>query len=188
MLIGLAIGIILGFSSALLIFSFKKMNRLSKIWIDFLRSIPAPALVPLALLLFGIGDISKISLVAFIVSLIILVNSLYGIHNANPTRIITAKTMGLNKLDTFLKVIVPDSVPHISSGIRMSISFSLIVVIVSEIVMGAEFGMGQKIIDYQLVYQISNMYAAIIAVGLLGYVTNKLYLNFEKKYIHWAGK
>ncbi|MFH1292478.1 MAG: ABC transporter permease [bacterium] len=188
MTVGLIIGIITGIMLGLIMSSSKKIYNTAEFWLDFLRSIPAPALVPLFLLFFGIGDISKIALTIFVTALLVAINTVYGVLNSKESRIMAGKTIGLSKREILLKIILPDSLPYISSGIRVAISFAMVVVVVSEMIIGANYGLGRKIIDYQLMFQTANMYAVIILTGILGYTFNKLYLIFEKRYIHWMGK
>jgi len=188
LIIGLLLGLISGLFAGLIIGLSKKIDQATEFWLDFLRSIPAPALIPIFLLFFGIDDSAKIALTAFITGLLMTISTAYAVKNINKTRIMVAKTMRLSKITTFIKIALPDALPNISSGIRISISFALIVVIFGEMIMGAVTGLGNKIIEYQLLYETADMYAVIILTGLIGYLANKSYLVFEKKYIHWMGK
>lgn len=186
--IGLSIGAIIGIASGLFIGYFKKVKQLSEFWLDFFRSLPPAALIPLFLLLFGIGNFAKIILVIFASSLIVTVSTIYGVNNANSTRLMWAKSAGLSNAQIFWHIILPESLPHISAGMRHAISFSLMLVIVEEMLMGGAGGLGKKINDYHLILETSSMYAVIIITGILGYALNKLYLIFETQKIHWAGK
>lgn len=188
LLVGLFLGIILGLSLGLLISISKKLTQLLGFWLDFLRSMPVSALFPLFLLFFGLGDLSKILMVIFTSSLIITINTIYGITNANQTRIMSGRSMGLNKTKIFLHIILPESLPYLATGIRHAISYSLIIVIISEMFIGAENGLGKRINDFHLTYEIASMYATIMLAGFTGYFINKLYLIFETKTIHWTGK
>lgn len=185
---GLGMGLILGLPLGIFLGSSEKIYKYLSFWIDWLRSIPPPALIPLFLLLFGMGDISKIALSAFLSTLIITVNTVYGIANANKNRILFAQTMKMSKFSLFTKVVFFDALPHISGGVRLAISLCLIVVIVGEMLIGTDAGLGKKIIDYHLTYEIPSMYAMIFLTGLVGYFINSTYLIFEKKYIHWQGR
>lgn len=153
--------------------------------IDFFRSIPAPALIPIFLLLFGIGNSAKIALTTFLVCLWMAVHTSYGIKNGNHERILVAKIIGLSRIKILLHLTIPEALPHISAGIRSSISLSLILTILTEIVIGADKGLGQRVIDYQLFYKISDMYAVILLTGLLGFIFNTSFLMLEKRLIHW---
>lgn len=187
MLIGLSIGSILGI---LIGFSALKSRGDTSLifWLDFLRSIPAAVLLPVFLLLLGLGEISKIVLIIFSVTLIMSINTIYGIKNINNTRLMVAKNLGLSRWQTFTKIIFPEALPHISSGLRQAISFSLIIVVVIEMLVSTKYGLGRRVVDYHLTYEISSMYAVIILIGIIGYSINKIYIVFENKKIHWLGK
>lgn len=156
--------------------------------VDFFRSIPALALFPLFLLFLGIGDSAKIGVVVFACFFVVLINAMYGVKNANKTRIMASKTMGANNFDIFRKIIFWDALPDIVTGLRISLSMSLLVVIVTEMFLGTEVGLGHRIYDAHLIYRIPEMYASIIIVGLLGYFLNKIFVWVERRSIHWAGK
>ena len=78
--------------------------------------------------------------------------------------------------------------PQIFSGFRVAISLSLIIVIVTEMFIGTEAGLGKRIIDAQLVYQTADMYAAILMTGVIGFILNKIMMLVENKVVHWKGK
>ena len=99
-----------------------------------------------------------------------------------------AQSMKLNKFTIFTKIVLPEALPYISAGARVAISYSLIIIVIGEMLMGGESGLGKRIIDFQLIFETSQMYATIILAGLLGYAVNKLYIFFETRMIHWAGK
>jgi NitT/TauT family transport system permease protein len=179
-LIGVPVGILMGFS--------EKIYASMELVIDFSRSLPAMALFPLFLLFFGLGDTAKISIAFWATFLFMVINTIYGVKSCKETRIMVAKTMGASKLQIFVKVILPSSLPGIFAGVRVSISMALIVVVVSEMFMGTIYGLGQRIYNASLMYKIPEMYAAILVTGIIGYLLNKIAVLFEGKFIHWAGK
>lgn len=180
MLIGIPIGLLMGY--------YRRVYDSLQFIVDFFRSLPATALFPLFLLFFGIGDAAKIAVVTFACSLIIIVNTMYGVRNATKLRIIAAKTMKANKIDLFKKVIIPEALPAIFTGLRIAISLALILVIVTEMFIGTMVGLGHIIIDSQLIYNIPEMYSAIILTGMLGYLINMGVIRIENKFVHWSGK
>ena len=175
--IGIPVGLILGNSA--------KLYKVSELLIDFFRSIPATALFPLALLFFGIGDMAKIGIVSFSCTLIMILQTYYGASNASKLKIDVLKTMKATKCDTFKYLLVYEALPHIFAGIRVIVSLSLILVIVTEMFIGTEYGLGKRLIDAQSTYRISELYAVIIFIGILGYELNQITLLFEKKLVHW---
>lgn len=179
-LIGIIIGLILGSS--------QKIYLASEFMVDFFRSLPATALFPMFLMFFGIGNTSKIAVAAFSCILVVLVNTMYGVKNTDKTRIIISKMEGASKSQIYYRVILPATLPEIFAGLRIGLSLSLIIVVVSEMFVGTSEGLGQRIINTHLTFEIPEMYAAILVTGLLGYFLNKIFVQVETKLIHWGGK
>jgi ABC-type nitrate/sulfonate/bicarbonate transport system permease component len=187
-LTGLLIGILLGIPLGMLMGYSDKIYSSLEVIIDFFRSIPAMTLFPLFLIFFGIGDKSKIAISAWGSFLFILINAIYGVKHSRETRLMSAKALRANKLQTFTKFIFPDALPEIAAGIRISISLSLILVIASEMLMGTRLGLGKRIYEAGLIYNMTEMYATILLAGLLGYLSNKVFYIIETRLIHWGGK
>jgi len=186
--LGFIVGLFLGVPLGLLMGSSQEIHDSLEIVVDFFRSLPALALFPLFLIIFGIGDKAKIAMATWATALIVLINTMYGVKGCKQTRIMVAKTMKASRWQIFSKVIFPDALPEIFAGIRIAISLALIVVIVAEMFTGTKWGLGQRIYNTSLLYKVSQMYAAIIITGLLGYFLNKLFMTIERKVVHWAGK
>ncbi|MEL6492937.1 MAG: ABC transporter permease [Cyanobacteria bacterium J06621_3] len=179
-ILGVPVGILLG--------SNERLYKSFEFLIDFFRSTPATAMFPLFLVVFGIGDFSKIAVAAFAGALVIFFNVAYGVMNTRKTRIMAAKAMGTPKWRIFIDVIFFETLPQTFIGLRTAISLTLVVIIVAEMFVGSTNGMGQRIIDSQQVFDMPGMYASIIATGVMGYGLNQLFLLTENKFIHWKGK
>ncbi|MFH1983431.1 MAG: ABC transporter permease subunit [Pseudomonadota bacterium] len=155
--------------------------------IDFFRSTPATAMFPLFLLLFGLGDFSKIAVAAFSAWLIIVFNVAYGVMNARKTRILAARSMGASSIRIFSDVIFYETLPQTFVGLRTAVSLTLVVIIVAEMFIGAMDGLGHRIIDAQISYQLTDMYGSILVAGAMGYGLNYFFLMIEKIIVHWSG-
>lgn len=156
--------------------------------IDFFRSTPATAMFPLFLLVFGIGEESKIGVAAFSAWLVIVFNVAYGVIHARPTRILAARVMGASRARVFRDVMFFESLPQTCVGLRLGVSYALVVIIVAEMFIGSANGMGRRIIDAQQVFDLRQMYASIIATGCLGYGLNLVFLALERRFVRWAGR
>jgi len=178
--IGVPLGLLMGYSS--------KIYNALEFTVEFFRGIPTTALFPLFLLVFGIGDQAKFAVTAWGAGLVILINSMYGVHLGKELRVRVAKTMKVKGFELFRKVIFPEALPQIFSGFRVAISLSLIIVIVTEMFIGTTSGLGKRIIDAQLVYQTADMYAAIFMTGAIGFLLNKIMMLVENNIVHWKGK
>jgi NitT/TauT family transport system permease protein len=187
LVLGLGLGIAIGVPLGLLMGSSDWVYRLLEVVMDFFRSVPVVALFPLFVLVFGVGDVSKVATTAYSTSLIILINTIYGVHNASAMRRKVADSLGASRFQVFFKVTLPDALPEIAAGVRTALSLGLIVVLMTEMFLGTQMGLGQRIYEWGLVYRVPEMYAAILVTGILGYVLNKVFVFGEKRIIHWRG-
>lgn len=187
-LTGFFVAGVLGVPLGLLMGNYLKLYKTFEVVIDFFRSLPGTALFPLFLLIFGIGDGSKIATAVFVSLWIILINSAYGVLYSSKLRQKVGFTLGANRFQIFRDIVVMDALPQVFVGLRTALSISLVVVVVSEMFIGSKFGLGQKIFDAYLTYETTKLYAILLITGLLGYALNKIFVAFEKKMVHWAGK
>src|SRR4051812_26491915 len=177
---GVPLGVLLG--------SNERAYRSVEFLIDFFRSTPSSALIPLFLLIFGVSDINKVAIAAFGALLIVLFNSAYGVINARKQRIMAAKVMGASRWQIFRDVLVWESLQPTFVGLRSAVSMALVIVVVAEMFIGSDNGLGHRIIDAQQVLNVKTMYAAILAAGALGYALNVAFLLMEKRIVHWSGR
>uniref|UniRef100_E6PK65 Putative ABC-type transport system, permease component n=1 Tax=mine drainage metagenome TaxID=410659 RepID=E6PK65_9ZZZZ len=178
--IGVPLGVALGSAPA--------VYRSVEFLVDFFRSTPSSALIPLFMLLFGLSDLNKVAISAFAAVLLILFNSAYGVMNARKTRVLAVKVMGVSRWHVFKDVLLLESLPQTFVGLRTGVSMALVIVIVAEMFIGSDTGLGQRIINAQQVLNIKGMYAAILLTGVLGYVLNLLFSLIERRFVHWSGK
>jgi sulfonate transport system permease protein len=178
--IAIPLGIVLGSS--------EKLYRSLEFVIDFFRSTPASAMFPLFLVLFGVGDETKISVAAFGAILVILFNVAYGVMNARKTRLLAAKVMGASRLRVLFDVMLLESLPQTFVGLRNGVSLALVIIVVAEMFIGSQDGLGHSVFDAQQLFDMPRMYAAIFAAGALGYGLNLLFILVERRFVHWSGK
>jgi ABC-type nitrate/sulfonate/bicarbonate transport system permease component len=179
-LVGMPLGIVLG--------STEKAYRSVEFLIDFFRSTPSSALIPLFLMIFGVSDVNKVAIAAFGALLIVVFNSAYGVINARKQRVMAAKVMGATRWQVFRDVLVWESLQPSFVGLRSAVSMALVIVIVAEMFIGADSGLGNRIINSQQVMNVKDMYASILAAGALGYALNVLFLLIERRIVHWSGR
>jgi ABC-type nitrate/sulfonate/bicarbonate transport system permease component len=178
--VGLPLGVLLG--------SNERAYRSVEFLIDFFRSTPSSALIPLFLMIFGVSDINKVAIAAFGAFLIVVFNSAYGVINARKQRVMAAKVMGATRWQIFKDVLVWESLQPSFVGLRSAVSMALVIVIVAEMFIGADSGLGNRIINSQQVMNVRDMYASILAAGALGYGLNILFLVAERRIVHWSGR
>ncbi|EIJ46583.1 binding-protein-dependent transport systems inner membrane component [Herbaspirillum sp. GW103] len=183
-----AIAAVLGLPMGVLLGSNERAYRSVEFLIDFFRSTPSSALIPLFLLIFGVSDINKVAIAAFGAFLIVLFNSAYGVLNARKQRVMAAKVMGASRWRIFCDVLIWESLQASFVGLRSAVSMALVIVIVAEMFIGSENGLGHRIIDTQQVLNVREMYAAILSAGALGYALNVVFIVIEKRIVHWSGR
>ena len=183
-----AIAAVIAIPLGILLGSSEKLYRSVEFVIDFFRSTPASAMFPLFLVLFGVGDRTKISVAAFGAALVILFNVAYGVMNARKTRILAAKVMGASPLRVLTDVTLLESLPQTFVGMRNGVSLALVIIVVAEMFIGSTDGLGQRVFEAQQLFEMPDMYAAIFAAGALGYGLNLMFLLVERRFVHWSGK
>lgn len=180
MIFGVPIGLLIGY--------FPRGYAATEVLLDFFRSIPVTALFPLFILFFGISTTTITAMVTAACFFVIVLNSAYGVVYVNKTYLTVIKTLGANWYQTFREVIFYEALPFLFVGLRVSVSFGLIVVVVSEMFIGRRYGLGARVYKAHETYLITDVYALTIIIGLIGYILNKLLLLLEKHLIHWKNR
>jgi NitT/TauT family transport system permease protein len=152
--------------------------------LEALRNTAALALLPVFILVLGIGESSKIALVVYSCSWPILLNTITAVRNVDPLLIKSARTMGLSPFQLFRKVILPASIPTIFVGVRLAGAYSLLVLVAAEMV-GAKAGLGYLIIYAQYNFQIPQMYVGILSITVLGVLFNQGLQLVERRFTTW---
>ncbi|MEV6554515.1 ABC transporter permease [Nocardia sp. NPDC051756] len=152
--------------------------------LELFRNTAALALLPVFILILGIGETSKIALVVYASTFPILLNTISGVRTVDPLLIKSAVSLGLSPLRLFQKVILPAALPSIFTGLRMAAASSILVLLAAEM-FGARAGLGYLITAAQQNFQIPNMYAGIIAISLLGLAFNGLLVTLERRFSRW---
>jgi NitT/TauT family transport system permease protein len=183
-LIGFGVAIAYAVPLGLAIGWFKRLADVLSPLLEVFRNTAPLALLPVFLLLLGIGEPSKIALVIYSCSWPILLNTISGVRNVDPLLIKSAKTMGLSPVDLLRKVVLPASIPSVFVGIRLAGAYSLLVLVAAEMV-GAKAGLGYLIIYSQYNFQIPHMYVGILTTTVLGVGFTQLLIAVERRLSGW---
>jgi ABC-type nitrate/sulfonate/bicarbonate transport system permease component len=174
--VAVALGIAMGFN--------RWIFRLLEPLVEILRPIPSPAYVPMAILFLGIGNQMKIFMVAFASFFPVLLNTISGVMNVDRVLIDTGRTFGLSRVQMITKIVLPSASVYIMTGMRISLAVALIVTVLAEMVTGND-GIGFFILSSQRSFHIAEMYAAVIALAIVGYALNHLFLFVEGRLLAW---
>ena len=180
-LLGFCLAIAFAVPLGLAIGWYRGLARASSPLLEVLRNTAPLALLPVFVLILGIGEASKIAFVVYSCSWPILLNTISGVRNVDPLLIKSARTMGLSPLPLFRKVILPASVPTVFVGIRLAGAYSLLVLVAAEMI-GAKAGLGYLIIYSQYNFQIPQMYAGIVTTTVIGLLFNQGLLALERHF------
>jgi ABC-type nitrate/sulfonate/bicarbonate transport system permease component len=182
--LGLGIAAALAIPLGIAIGSSPLAYRSVRFVVEFLRPIPSVALVPLAVLIYGVGLESKVFLAAFASFWPLFVQTLYGVQDVDPVATDTARSFGLGRFERLWRVKLPSAVPYIATGLRISSAVALILAVTAEIVIGSA-GLGRQINVARQGGAIELMYALIITTGLLGWLLNIAATQAERRVLHW---
>lgn len=188
-LFGFGVSAVAGATIGLTIGYFEFLRRTLAPVIDFLRSIPGVALLPLFIVTIGVGEGTRFALVVVPTTLIVVTYTMLGVRNSSKTRQIYAKSLGTSRLQVFLKVVIPEALPSTVAGLRASISVALVLVLVAEMMMtGGAQGVGQGIYNSRFGSNYTEMYSLVILSGMMGYAMNRCVEIVDERLIHWRGR
>lgn len=182
--VGLLIAVVIGVPVGLLVGSSYLAYRAVRAPVEFLRPIPAVALIPLAVLIDGIGIRSTILLAAFGALWPVLIQAIYGARDVDPVARETARCFGLNRVRRFWHIVVPSALPSLATGIRVGAAVALILAVTAELVIGGG-GLGSAIASAQSGDALRLMYALVLATGVLGMVINQAFRRVQRLALHW---
>jgi ABC-type nitrate/sulfonate/bicarbonate transport system permease component len=174
--LAVTLGVVLGY--------FRFLHGLLATVIELLRPMPSVAIIPVAILLLGIGDAMIVAVTVYASLWPVLINTIDGVRHIDGTLIDTGRTFGLGRGRILWQIILPGASPYIVTGLRIGLSIALILVTTAEMIAGSK-GLGFYILDEERGMNSANMYAGIVVVALLGYLLNRLFLMLEAKAMYW---
>lgn len=184
---GLALAVACGVALGIAIGSSRTLLDATSVVIEFLRPIPAVALIPLAILFLGLDTPMRRVVVAFGAVWPILVNTSYGVRGADRFLHDVARTSGVTPIGRLVRVTLPAALPSIATGIRVGASLGLLICVTAEFVTGTG-GIGAYMHQQQNAFQIPELYAAVVLIGMLGYLINTGLRTTERRVVFWVGE
>ncbi len=163
---------------------FKRVARIGDPLVQFSRNTPALALYPLFILIFGLGEFSKVAIIFWGTLWPILINSTEGVKSIDTLLVKSARSMKIGQLDLFRKVIFPAAFPTIVTGLRLGATRSILILVSAEM-LGANTGLGFSVFDFQHRNDIPEMYGTILVLIVIGVFTNFSLVHFEKRFNRW---
>ncbi len=183
-LTGFGLAFVCAIPVAFLMGWYPKFRSLLEPWIQFLRTIPPIALIPLVILGLGLSERSKHTIIFLAAFLTMVVTIFQGIREVDKTLVKAAYTFGAADHNLFFDIMIPAAFPFILVGARLGIATSLTTLIAAELT-GTNFGIGARIQGAQQYMNTSIVLMGIITIGAIGYVLDKLLLAAEKRMTRW---
>ncbi|GAA0514979.1 ABC transporter permease [Paractinoplanes deccanensis] len=172
-LLGWALGVVVGGPIGILMGRVPAIRRLLDPYIEFFRFIPPIAFVTLAIVWFGIGEMSKIVLIFYTSVFIVTINTIAGVLAIEESKLRAAASLGANRWQLLHAVVLPAAIPYIVTGARLAMGNSFLTIVSAEIV-AADTGIGAMIWQSRNYGRIDWIFVGIIALGLLGFVCDRL--------------
>lgn len=174
--IGVGLGIVLGLNDAI-------ATAVGPM-LQFMRYLPAVAMLPLVIQLMGIGPDMRVVIVVLGALWPVLLNTIDGVRGVHPALVDVAKSTRLLPVDWVFRVVVPSAAPQIFAGIRASLAVSVILMFASEL-MGASRGIGYFILQTQRQFSLPEMWSGMILLGIIGYLLNVILMLVERFALDW---
>jgi ABC-type nitrate/sulfonate/bicarbonate transport system permease component len=182
--LGFAAGVLVGVVLGVAVGSSPWLRRAFEPILECLRATPLAAILPVSILLLGIGLSQKVSVIAFVVTWPVLLNTAAGVRAIDIEVIETAKVYGLGPRERLLRVVLPGALPQIFAGLRIALSLSLLAVVFAELY-GAHNGLGYFILYAQDTFRIADMWSGIFVIALFAYGLNLLFSALERRVLFW---
>jgi len=183
-MLGYGLAVVLGILMGLAMGYYRPLYNLFEPLVEAIRPIPGPAYLPILVLFVGIGHEMKVVLVLVASFFPILLNTFSGVRSIDPVQFDTARTLGLNTLQTFRELVIPAASPQILTGMRISLAISLILAVLGEMIVSND-GLGYYTLLAQRTFRVPEMYAGIFTLAMLGYTLNRVFLLVESRLIRW---
>ena len=182
--IGFSIGASLGILLGLLTARVKIVSIAIEPFLNLLRPIPAIALVPVAIVWFGIGEGSKYFVISYTVFLAVWLNTHAGASDVARTYIRAARSLGASRTREFFEVIIPASAPAIFVGLRLGAALAFLSLVAAEL-SGASAGIGFRLQDARQFIRTDRMFVGLIQLGILGALLDAAFAYTGRRLVHW---
>jgi ABC-type nitrate/sulfonate/bicarbonate transport system permease component len=184
MTFGFLISVVLGIAIGTTIGLSPKVRQYVDPVLQFLRAIPPPALIPVALLFFGLADTGKVFLIVLGAIWPVVLSTEDGVRSVEPTLKDVSAVYRLSPQKRLRTVVLPSAGPHIFAGVRTCLAISLLLMVISEMV-AATNGLGHFIIQSQRTLDITSMWSGMLVLGLLGYALTAAFLLLQRRVLKW---
>jgi ABC-type nitrate/sulfonate/bicarbonate transport system permease component len=181
---GFVLAAIAGVCMGVAVGTWRPLERLVEPMIEILRPIPPLAFLPMMVLWFGIGEMSKIAFITYAAFFPIFTTTLEGIKYVDPLLIRAASSLGASRADMFRHVVLPAALPAIITGLRLGFGLSFFVIVAAEFI-AADSGLGYLINDARTFFMVSQMLMGAAVIGIIGFTFNVALRALEARLLRW---
>jgi NitT/TauT family transport system permease protein len=181
---GFALGIVTAVPLGILLGWYRPLERFLNPLLQLLRQTNPVSLFPVFIMFFGIGYLTNVAIIYWVVVWPILLGTVNGVSYVDPALVKYARSVGLRPARLLIKVVLPSAVPSIITGMRLAATYSFLMLVVSEMV-GASSGLGYLIVNAQYLMSIHLLYVGVIVLALLGIAANWLLVLLERRLTAW---
>lgn len=182
--IGVALSIVIGIGAGTVIGSTPWLRALLEPMLEFFRAIPPVVLVPVLMLVLGLGDTMRLAVIVSGSVWPVLLNTVEGVRAMDPVLTDTSRSYRVRGALAFRYFILPAASPQIMAGVRLCLSIGLILMVISEM-FAASSGLGYQIVFFQRQYMIAEMWSGIVLLGLVGVAVAAVFHLVEGRVLHW---
>lgn len=183
-LVGFGFALMVGIGGGLLLGLLPRFEAAVRPLLEFLRSTPGVALLPIATLFLGIGDTMKVFMIALASMWPILLNTIDGVRSVEPVLLHVARSYRLTLRYRIRYIYAPNAAPQIFAGGRLALAIAAVVMVVTEMI-GSPGGIGYFVIDAQRSFNMLHMWSGIVMLGVLGYALNFGFRLIESRVLAW---
>jgi NitT/TauT family transport system permease protein len=183
-LLGFAIGTLLAIPVGFLMGWYTVARGLLEPYVQFFRTIPPLAMIPLAIVFLGIGEVPKVFVITLAAFLVSVISTYQGVVNVDRVLINAARVLGAGDAAVFRRVVVPASTPFILVGMRTGLGAAWSTLVAAELI-AAQEGLGHRMQQAQVYYDLATIFVALVTIGLMGLLMDRMLLWLDGRLTTW---
>lgn len=183
-LLGFAIGTLLAIPVGFLMGWYTVARGLLEPYVQFFRTIPPLAMIPLAIVFLGIGEVPKVFVITLAAFLVSVISTYQGVVNVDRVLINAARVLGARDAAVFRRVVIPASTPFILVGMRTGLGAAWSTLVAAELI-AAQEGLGHRMQQAQVYYDLATIFVALVTIGLMGLLMDRLLLWLDGRLTTW---
>lgn len=186
-LIGFLLGVAVAVPTGFLMGWYRWANSALEPWVQFFRTIPPLALIPLVIIFLGVGESAKISLIFLAAYLSCVIAVVQGVRNVDRVLLNAARVLGAKDRHLFVKVVVPASLPYLFVGMRVALGNAWATLVAAELI-AADTGLGHMMKTAGTYFEVPTVIVGVIVIGILGMLMDRVVLYLDRRLTRWQDK